>query len=44
MVLLLDEFVLHELHQLVSKSEEDVKREKYHAIVQEGEDGGGQHT
>ena len=44
MVLLLDELVLHEFHQLVSKSEEDVKRERDHAIVQEGENGGGHYA
>ena len=39
LVIVLGEFFLHELHQLVPETEDDVQREGDHAMVQEGEDG-----
>jgi len=38
-VISLGEFVFHELYQLISKTEEDMQRERNDAIVQKGEKG-----
>jgi len=38
------QFLLYEVHQMISETEENVERERDNAIIQKGKNGGGQYT
>ena len=38
------QFLLYEVHQMISKTEENVKGQWHHTVVEEGENRGGQYT
>ena len=38
------QFLLYEVHQVIAEAKEDVKRERDHMVIKEGENRGGQYT